>query len=477
MTAALWFMLALQDLKEAEPNDSAETATALPLGRALQGRVTGSAEELDWYRVEIPARGAFRLLARPVDPAARPRVESKLELFSGSEEGAGDGLYVYWVDDDAPAFQFFPVLEPGVHFLKVGFLAESPAGGGYELSIAPAVDAPSAEELREARKAIDAGVAWLLSKAPEWTAQAPVLGAESIVLAALSEGADARARLERLDREYVEPLAKLFEETEGTWRGRKVRGVGDTQYAHAIATLGLAEAAAAGSGKARAAASRAAEYLLAAQQSERKCDAWGGPMRRTELAHGGWRYRPESRDADLSVTGWCLVGLVAAGAAGVEVEGLRDGVDRAADYTERLGSDSGFSYDDPGGTAGNVRNSVGALVSLLCARESGALESALADLDRHLPGGTQVDVGEDYLLYFAYYATRANYLRGGRAWERWRSAMIRQLLSHRRADGSWAAQDNESILGDRWATALGVMILRLCLNEAPAYLRLELRGF
>jgi hypothetical protein len=476
MAAWISLLLALQDMEEAEPNDSAEAATVLPQKRSVKGRVTGSVEDQDWYRVSIRSPGVYRLLVRPLEPDARPILEARVQVWTRSDSTAE--LYAYLITDYAAAFQFFPVLDPGDHFVQVGFLNGAAAGRGYEISLEPAADVPADDEVKRAREAIVRGVEWLLAKGPEWKSQGHFVASSSLALAALSEGADAPSRLPRIDRDYVEPLDKLFEEWEGTWKGRRVYGVWDTMYAHAMATLGLAEAAVAGSDKARAAARRAAEFLLAAQQSEEKCAAWGGPIGPSEHNYGGWRYKPDSTDADLSVTGWCVVGLAAVGAAGIQIEGLRDALDRAVKFAERVSSASGFSYEHSGGTTGNLRNSVGALVCLLWGHESAALDSACLDLDRHLPAWTQVDVGENYPLYYAYYATRGNYLRGGRAWERWRSAMIRQLLFHRRTDGSWPVPaDNESVLGDRWATALGVLILRLCLNEPPAYLKLELKGF
>ena len=44
-------------------------------------------------------------------------------------------------------------------------------------------------------------------------------------------------------------------------------------------------------------------------------------------------------------------------------------------------------------------------------------------------------------------------------------------------DGRWKSINNEKSVGDRFTTALGVMILRICLERVPGYLRHEVRGF
>jgi lipopolysaccharide biosynthesis glycosyltransferase len=102
---------------------------------------------------------------------------------------------------------------------------------------------------------------------------------------------------------------------------------------------------------------------------------------------------------------------------------------------------------------------------------------ALTDLDAHLPAGTQVELGHNSPLYYAYYATRANYLRGTKPWETWRTSMLRQLLWRQEADGSWRSVQAEQDLESRFGTALSLMILRMCLNDVPKYLKHEAEGF
>ena len=72
-----------------------------------------------------------------------------------------------------------------------------------------------------------------------------------------------------------------------------------------------------------AALARAVELILKAQDRARSARDHAG----------GWRYQPTSRDSDLSVTGWQVMALRAAKAAGCAVPA--ETIDRAVDYIKR----------------------------------------------------------------------------------------------------------------------------------------------
>jgi len=216
---------------------------------------------------------------------------------------------------------------------------------------------------------------------------------------------------------------------------------------------------------------------VATQNTERKPAALKGPIDREARGYGGWRYSPEDATSDLSIVGWCLIALTAVDAAGLKVAGLRDAIEAGLRYVGSVGNEKGFGYEQPQGSGSNIHNSIGALMMLLYGDECPALGFAKAHLDRHLWSATQVDDGEGYPFYYLYYATRAQYLRSGDVWETWRATALRQLLRRQREDGSWAGFGLESAPGARWTTAIGLMMVRLCLNEPPKYLRVEAKGF
>ena len=85
---------------------------------------------------------------------------------------------------------------------------------------------------------------------------------------------------------------------------------------------------------------------------------------------GGWRYSPDTSDADTSVSGAVLVGLLAARNAGIEVPD--DCIDRAISYYTKMTSASGqVAYS--GGLGGFdeslARISIGSLVYSLARRK------------------------------------------------------------------------------------------------------------
>ena len=55
--------------------------------------------------------------------------------------------------------------------------------------------------------------------------------------------------------------------------------------------------------------------------------------------------------------------------------------------------------------------------------------------------------------------------------------MITQLTRLQRPDGSFPAYGAEATLPPRYSTAISAMILRLCLNDVPLYLKQEYRSF
>jgi hypothetical protein len=462
--------------RECEPGDD-EKATAVPwaAGVPAEGaRSRPGEDDTDWFRVRIEARGAFRLEVRKTgewgDADAKVRIEPDFEPSGRREKREHE----YTVNALDSSFQFYTVLEPGHWLIGVIFDSTDPEGIGYSLTLAPHDPVLASEEAKKAREAVERACARLLEDPRTDDSGYPV-AVESLVLAALAEGRPDGDLKTRIAKDFVGWLDGQFQDPELQWQGTPAGSPSDRMYEAAIALIGLAEASAAGIQEAKAPAKRLTAFLLAAQRTEKRPEAWRGPVQDSEPTHGGWRYNPTTEDADLSVSGWCLVALLAAEAGEVGLPGLADGALAAVRFALRCTTADGFTYA-PGDTEINdIRDSIGALVALLFDEECSAFAGTLETLDFRLPAGTQVEVGESYPFYYWYYGTRASFLRGGKAWQTWRTAMLRQLLRRQKPDGSWANLGLEP--GDRYATALGVLILRLCLDEAPAYLKREVKGF
>ncbi|MCC6465585.1 MAG: hypothetical protein IT463_09630 [Planctomycetes bacterium] len=466
---------------ESEPNNNRDEPSIAVVGKTMRGFHSRSESDSDHWSIEVPRRGVYRLAVegtgtpKPKDLNLKTRLEppelgrKKLPRYSYETDEPRPGGYVY-----------YPVLEAGTWEL-VFFMSHSTTEGfTYTFVLEPFTPGVDDALTKQARDAIARGEAWLQTTVPAKVRESHVVAVEGLVLAALS-GVKGNKDLQAvLAAEYVQWFAKkAVADAEVSWRGRNLGTASDNLYEAAIATLALAEAAEAGIAGAKELCERQVRFLLAAQQSTVKDPAWKGPIQRHNEYHGGWRYGPDEDTGDISIAGWCLVALLAADAAGVKVDGMRDAVAWGTEFVKRCTSESGeFTYLPSHSDGNNIRNSIGLLLYLLMDEPLEEQAGAVWDLDHHLPSGTQVDDGGEYILYYAYYGTRLNYLRGGFQWEAWRSVMIRQALRLQGGDGRWPAIGQEKgDGGDRYATALSVIILRICLNEVPGYLRPEARGF
>ncbi len=462
--------------RDAESNSKREWATSVEPGETVRGVCSRPRSDNDYFLLDLAKAGPYELLVtkKPIaaDPAEHPRISINLRT------PAGGRLYSYKVVRDRLGQRFFPVLPEGKVFVRIIQLGQY--GDAYRWTLARHQPKLAEEEIAAARTAIAAGISYLKQQKPADAKRESSyhIAIESLAMMALCEGKDHKQRAQLVDECYVQWLAKRFQADEtATWNGKPVRTPQPKIYQHAIATLALAEAAGAGNASARKLCEEGVKYLLAAQQTSKKCKAWNGPVQRTNTNYGGWRYEGKATDADLSVTGWCMIALLAADAAEVRLPGMRNAVKLGLDYVKACAVNQGFCYQRGKGGGNNIRNSIAGLLLKLCGARCVGYEYARHDVDQHLPAYSQVDDGEDYAWYYAYYATRLNYLRGGKAWETWRTAMLKQLADHRKPDGSWPCYEDEGRLGDRFGTAMGVMIARMCLNDVPKYLRAEAKGF
>jgi hypothetical protein len=388
-------------------------------------------------------------------------------------------LYTYHLDTALSDYLLFPVLDPGPHQIIVrGYVPGTP----FTLQMRRITPQLTADDKAAALKAIDQGTALLLKSAPGKTPGNPALtlAVESLAMAALDSDPD-HSHQQVIENDYLPWMAQQFHELPTIqWNGQNISGpirAGSPMYCNALATLALAEMAP-HEPAAKDLATQGANYILAAQLTDRRPSAWRA-IPATNPNFGGWRYQPFSADADISVSGWCVIALNACAVADIQPDGTRDALRDAVAFIKRSSTPAGFSYliNGSGGT-GPIRNAIGALIFALDGEHGPQFDAAIANLDHHLFAGTQVDDGPDYALYYAYYATRLHYLRGGPPWETWRATAIRQLVKLQTPDGSWPAfHDEAAISPQRYPTALSILILRMCLNDEPAYLTQEVRGF
>jgi hypothetical protein len=178
---------------------------------------------------------------------------------------------------------------------------------------------------------------------------------------------------------------------------------------------------------------------------------------------GGWRYSPDSTDADTSVSGAVLVGLLAARNAGIEVPD--ESIDRAIAFYKSMTSDKGqVAY--AGGMGGFdeslARVSIGTLVYSLARRKDlPQYEAALGFLKDHLenPPGA-------YQEYTRYYQAQALFQGDVESWEKWNKLLVQQLKQAQQPDGSFVGQ-----FGAELGTSMSLLSLALNYKFLPIYER------
>ena len=175
---------------------------------------------------------------------------------------------------------------------------------------------------------------------------------------------------------------------------------------------------------------------------------------------GGWRYGPDSRDADTSVSGSVLVGLFAARNAGIAVPD--EAFTRALAYYDKMRTrEGGYGYTSASSPNHN-RTAIGVLVFCLAKqRDKPHIKDSLKFLTGNL---TYRD--STYPFYFEYYMSQALFQADLAEWGKWNTVNIRYLTSTQMADGSWPGGK-----GKTFSTAGALLSLALNYRFLPIYER------
>jgi len=183
----------------------------------------------------------------------------------------------------------------------------------------------------------------------------------------------------------------------------------------------------------------------------------------SQNAEGGWRYTPEPRDADVSVTVCQVMALRAARNVGIAVP--RETIDRSTAYVKKCQNpDGGFRYmlaDGPT-TSGFARTAAG-VVALYNAGvyEGPEIAAGLEYLAERRPDQQNAQT-EAYYFYAHYYAAQAMWHAGGERWRAWFPAIRDQLVQQQREDGSWM-----DAVCPEYGTAMACIILQTPNNYLP----------
>jgi hypothetical protein len=237
--------------------------------------------------------------------------------------------------------------------------------------------------------------------------------------------------------------------------------LGNSMYHHGFSTLALAEAYGTvddrslwtGSEPNRRTIGQALELAVRAAITSQK-----------KNSYGGWRYSPDSSDADTSVSGSVLVGLLAARNAGIEVPD--EVLDRAIGYYVKMTSDSGqVAY--AGGFGGFdesiARISIATLVYSVSRRKD--LPQFKATVN-YLATRLENSTNQSWPEYTRYYQAQALFQGDVDAWEKWNKLLVRQLKAAQLADGSIRSSQGATI-----GTAMSMLALALNYRFLPIYER------
>jgi Prenyltransferase and squalene oxidase repeat len=224
-------------------------------------------------------------------------------------------------------------------------------------------------------------------------------------------------------------------------------------YDHGFATLFLAEVyGMTRTPRLRNSLERAVQLIINSQNKE-----------------GGWRYEPDSKDADLSVTICQVMALRAARNAGIFVP--KETIDRCTEYVRKCQTpEGGFRYQLTTTWQVTFGLTAAGVVALYSAGvyEGKAIEGGLRYLEHFRPGTLRQP--SSHYFYSHYYAVQAMWHAGGERWRQWYPDVRNEILQfpfHTSA-GSWR---DPSAYGDEYATAMALLILQTPNNYLPIFQR------
>lgn len=235
--------------------------------------------------------------------------------------------------------------------------------------------------------------------------------------------------------------------------------MGGSMYHHGFAMLALAEAYgavdesdlwAAGETSTRRSVGEALELAVRTAITSQK-----------KNPNGAWRYSPDANDADTSVSGAVLVGLLAARNAGVEVPDTA--IDKAISYYKRMTSGGGqVGYSGIGSGGSLARSSIATLVYALARRKD--LSQYKSTL-RYVRDNRE-QTTSPYAEYTLYYQSQALFQGDVESWEKWNKLLIRKLKAAQQDDGGFSSQFGTSL-----GTSMSLLALALNYRLLPIYER------
>ncbi len=185
---------------------------------------------------------------------------------------------------------------------------------------------------------------------------------------------------------------------------------------------------------------------------------------RAQNPKGGWRYNPDPKDADMSMTGMHIVALNSAKEAGIYVPDAT--LVKAAKYVLSCQDETsgGFGYTSSGGP-GFARTGAGVLSLILCGqRKHPSVKRGMMFLRAYPENKFTSAAGR--LLYAQYYAIQCMYQSGDADFNSWYPKITSTLLSKQQSDGSWNMEE-----GAAYSTPMAILIIGVPYRFLPIYQR------
>ena len=222
--------------------------------------------------------------------------------------------------------------------------------------------------------------------------------------------------------------------------------IGSSMYNHGFSTLALAEAYGLTNDlRIGPALEKATKLIVSSQKTNPK---------------GGWRYSPESQDADTTVSGAQMVALFAARNAGIKVPD--EAIEKGKAYILSCqDSSGGFGYTTSSG-ANLPRTAIGSLIlSLAKDTSSDAYDNSVEYLKKNAKFGDQ-----GHKFYSLYYTSQAIFRASPSLWNSWNSQNFKRLQSAQTENGSWNGN-----YGKTFSTSAALLSLALNYRYLPIYER------
>ena len=177
---------------------------------------------------------------------------------------------------------------------------------------------------------------------------------------------------------------------------------------------------------------------------------------------GAWRYSPESQDADTTVAGTVLMGLLGARNAGIEIP--NEAIDKAVSFFQtHTSQDGSIAYQMTRSYGlGLTRAAIGTLIYAIAKRKDTPEYRAASEYIKR-----RIDHQDDgHLFYNLYYMAQALFQSDFEAWKTWNQRTLERLQRMQSEDGSFS-----SSYGKAYATGMAILALALNYRLLPIYER------